>query len=41
VENPDSKKPANIIDDFISISDYRELTKDILANPINLSSVIP
>jgi len=34
VENPDSKKPANIINDFTSISDYRQLTKDILANPV-------
>ena len=34
VENPDSKKPANSFTDFTSISDYRELTKDILANPI-------
>jgi len=35
VENPDSKKPANSFADFTSISDYRQLTKDILANPIN------
>ena len=35
VENPDSKKPANIFTDFTSISDYRQLTKDILANPID------
>lgn len=34
VENPDSKKPVNSFTDFTSISDYRELTKDILANPI-------
>ena len=34
VENPDSQKPANIIEDFTSISDYRQLTQDILANPI-------
>jgi len=34
VENPDSKKPANSFTDFTSISDYRQLTKDILANPI-------
>lgn len=34
VENPDSKKPANSFADFTSISDYRELTKDILDNPI-------
>lgn len=34
VENPDSKKPANSFIDFTSISDYRQLTKDILANPI-------
>ena len=34
VENPDSKKPANAFSDFTSISDYRQLTKDILANPI-------
>ncbi len=34
VENPDSKKPANDIPDFTSISDFRQLTKDILANPI-------
>ncbi|WP_114327196.1 GMP/IMP nucleotidase [Candidatus Colwellia aromaticivorans] len=34
VENPDSKKPANSFADFTSISDYRQLTKDILANPI-------
>ena len=34
VENPDSQKPANIIDGFTSISDYRQLTKDILANPV-------
>ena len=35
VENPDSKKPANTFTDFTSISDYRLLTKDILANPVN------
>ena len=34
VENPDSKKPANSFTDFTSISDYRQLTKGILANPI-------
>ena len=34
VENPDSKKPANSFADFTSISDYRQLTKDILDNPI-------
>ena len=34
VENPDSKKPENSFTDFTSISDYRLLTKDILANPI-------
>lgn len=34
VENPDSKKPANVIEEFTSISDYRQLTQDILANPI-------
>ena len=34
VENPDSKKPPNSFTDFTSISDYRQLTKDILANPI-------
>lgn len=34
VENPDSKKPANTFSDFTSISDYRQLTKDILANPV-------
>jgi HAD superfamily hydrolase (TIGR01509 family) len=34
VENPDSKKPANNFTDFTSISDYRQLTKGILANPI-------
>ncbi|MEY8216111.1 MAG: GMP/IMP nucleotidase [Colwellia sp.] len=35
VENPDSKKPANSFADFTSISDYRQLTKDILANPMH------
>ncbi len=35
VENPDSKKPANSFADFTSIADYRQLTKDILANPIH------
>ena len=34
VENPDSQKPANSFADFTSISDYRQLTKAILANPI-------
>jgi len=34
VENPDSKKPANSFADFTSISDYRQLTNDILANPM-------
>lgn len=34
VENPDSKRPPNSFVDFTSISDYRQLTKDILANPI-------
>ena len=34
VENPDSQKPSNTIEGFNSISDYRLLTKDILANPI-------
>lgn len=34
VENPDSKRPPNNFVDFVSISDYRQLTKDILANPI-------
>lgn len=34
VENPDSKKPANNITDYLGISDYRQLTADILANPI-------
>lgn len=34
VENPDSKKPANVIEEFTSISDFRQLTQDILANPI-------
>jgi len=34
VENPDSKKPANTFADFTSISDYRLLTRDILANQI-------
>jgi putative hydrolase of the HAD superfamily len=37
VENPDSKKPVNSFTDFTSISDYRQLTKDILANPIKQS----
>lgn len=35
VENPDSQKPANSFTDFHSISDYRLLTQDILANPIS------
>lgn len=35
VENPDSQKPANIMAGFTSISDYRQLTKDILANPVS------
>jgi len=35
VENPDSKKPANSFVDFTSTSDYRQLTKAILANPIS------
>jgi len=35
VENPDSKKPANSFADFASISDYRQLTKDIIDNPIS------
>ena len=34
VENPDSQKPANKIDEFTSISDYRHFTQAILANPI-------
>lgn len=34
VENPDSKKPANSFTDLTSISDFRLLTKEILANPI-------
>jgi len=34
VENPDSKKPANSFTDFTSISDYRQLTKAILASPV-------
>jgi len=34
VENPDSQQPANVIHDFNSISDYRQLTQAILANPI-------
>ncbi|MBL4942436.1 MAG: GMP/IMP nucleotidase [Colwellia sp.] len=35
VENPDSQKPANSFPDFTSISDYRQLTKAILANPVS------
>ena len=35
VENPDSQKPSNSFTDFTSISDYRQLTKAILANPIS------
>jgi len=34
VENPDSQQPPNVINDFNSISDYRQLTQAILANPI-------
>lgn len=34
VENPDSKKPIREIEEFISVSDYRDFISDIKANPI-------
>ena len=34
VANPDSKEPAKSIDEYLAITDYREMLKDILQNPI-------
>lgn len=33
VANPDSKKPTREINDFASVSDYRDITPDIFAEP--------
>ena len=32
--NPDSQQPDRVIEDFPAIADYRTLTADILANPV-------
>lgn len=36
VANPDSQKPTREISDFASVSDYRDITPDIFAEPLEL-----